>query len=84
MAFEKPVSPPSTEPRTKAGQAARPGSGQGWDFSNCAMIVAHPDDETLWAGGLMLLHPESRWTVMTICRKSDADRAARFQRVMQY
>jgi LmbE family N-acetylglucosaminyl deacetylase len=84
MAFEKPVSPPSTEPRTKAGQAARPGSGQGWDFSNCAMIVAHPDDETLWAGGLMLLHPESRWTVMTICRKSDTERAAKFQRVMQY
>ena len=25
-----------------------------------AVIVAHPDDETLWAGGLLLAHPE--WT----------------------
>ena len=44
----------------------------------CAVIVAHPDDETLWAGGLMLMHPEAKWTVVTICRKSDADRAPRF------
>jgi LmbE family N-acetylglucosaminyl deacetylase len=26
--------------------------------NKCAVIVAHPDDETLWAGGLMLMHPE--------------------------
>jgi LmbE family N-acetylglucosaminyl deacetylase len=26
--------------------------------NECAVIVAHPDDETLWAGGLMLMHPE--------------------------
>ncbi|MFZ0034729.1 MAG: hypothetical protein WAK60_07065 [Sedimentisphaerales bacterium] len=46
--------------------------------SKCAVIVAHPDDETLWAGGFMLMHPEVKWTVVTICRKSDADRAPRF------
>ena len=49
-----------------------------WTFEKCAVIVAHPDDETLWAGGAMLMHPESRWTVVTLCRKSDADRASRF------
>ena len=25
------------------------------------MIVAHPDDETLWAGGTILKHPEWHW-----------------------
>jgi LmbE family N-acetylglucosaminyl deacetylase len=29
-----------------------------------AVIVAHPDDEVLWAGGLMLMHPDSNWTVI--------------------
>jgi LmbE family N-acetylglucosaminyl deacetylase len=67
-----------------AGQTPRLHSGQGWDFSNCLVIVAHPDDETLWAGGIMLLHSETRWTVITLCRKSDPDRAAKFQRVMEY
>jgi len=46
--------------------------------SECAVIVAHPDDETLWAGGLMLMHPEVKWTIVTICRKSDPNRAPRF------
>ncbi len=49
-----------------------------WDFSSCAVIVAHPDDETLWAGGTIMMHPESEWTVVSLCRKSDRDRAPRF------
>jgi len=51
--------------------------------SECAVIVAHPDDETLWAGGLMLMHPEAEWTVVTICRKSDPDRAPRFFKALK-
>jgi len=47
-------------------------------FGNCAVIVAHPDDETLWAGGTIMMHPESKWTVVSLCRKSDRDRAPRF------
>jgi len=46
--------------------------------SNCAIIVAHPDDETLWCGGIILLHPRVLWTVITLCRKSDPDRAPKF------
>ncbi len=53
------------------------------DFRSCVVIVAHPDDETLWAGGTILMHPESEWTVVTLCRKSDPDRAPRFYRVME-
>jgi len=51
--------------------------------SECVVIVAHPDDETLWAGGLMLMHPEAKWTVVTICRKSDPDRAPKFFKALE-
>ncbi len=43
-----------------------------------AIIVAHPDDETLWAGGTMLLHPEWAVRVVSLCRGGDPDRAPRF------
>ena len=54
-----------------------------WTYNNCAVVVAHPDDETLWAGGLMLMHPKVKWTVVTLCRKSDPDRAPRFLKALE-
>ncbi len=48
-----------------------------------AVIVAHPDDETLWAGGLILSHPEWDWFICTLCRAGDPDRAPRFGRVLE-
>ena len=53
-------------------------------FYNAAVIVAHPDDETLWSGGTILMHPEIRWTIITLCRKSDAERSLRFQEALKY
>lgn len=50
---------------------------------NAAVIVAHPDDETLWAGGLILAHPDYNWFIATICRKSDPDRSQKFFRVVE-
>src|SRR5512134_878924 len=50
---------------------------------NCVAIVAHPDDETLWAGGTMLMHPDSCWTVVTLTRKSDPDRAPKFYKALE-
>lgn len=41
-------------------------------------IVAHPDDETLWAGGTILLNPKVDWTILSLCRKSDPDRQPKF------
>jgi len=54
-----------------------------WTFRKCAVVVAHPDDETLWAGGTILMHPESEWTILTLCRKSDPDRAPKFFKVAE-
>lgn len=58
-------------------------SAQIKDGSNCAVIVAHPDDETLWAGGTILMHPNTDWTIITLCRKSDPDRAPKFHNAVK-
>ncbi len=59
------------------GVASRSGPGL-----RAAVIVAHPDDETLWCGGYILTHPELRWRIVTLCRASDPDRAPKFSRVL--
>lgn len=43
-----------------------------------AIIVAHPDDETLWAGGTILAHKEWKCYIVSLCRKFDTDRAPKF------
>jgi LmbE family N-acetylglucosaminyl deacetylase len=43
-----------------------------------AVIVAHPDDETLWAGGTILSHPAWNVCIIALCRASDRDRAPKF------
>lgn len=43
-----------------------------------AVIVAHPDDETLWSGGTILSHPSWKWLIVCLCRGSDKERAPRF------
>jgi LmbE family N-acetylglucosaminyl deacetylase len=48
------------------------------NIHNVCIIVAHPDDETLWAGGMILMHPEWDCKVFTLCRASDPDRAPKF------
>jgi LmbE family N-acetylglucosaminyl deacetylase len=48
------------------------------ESKKAAVIVAHPDDETLWAGGMILSRPAWNWFIATLCRASDRDRAPRF------
>lgn len=48
-----------------------------------AVIVAHPDDETLWAGGTLLSHPAWHCFIVSVCRGSDKDRAPRFENVLK-
>ena len=38
------------------------------------IIVAHPDDETIWMGGTILKYTELEWTIYSLCRASDKDR----------
>ena len=48
-----------------------------------AVIVAHPDDETLWTGGTILSHPSWQWFIVCLCRGSDIDRAPRFYNALK-
>lgn len=48
-----------------------------------AVIVAHPDDETLWAGGTILSHPSWNWFIVSLCRGNDKERAPRFLKTLQ-
>jgi len=48
------------------------------------VVVAHPDDEVIWMGGVMMRFKNVDWTVLSLCRASDADREPKFRRVMEH
>jgi LmbE family N-acetylglucosaminyl deacetylase len=48
-----------------------------------AIIVAHPDDETLWAGGTLLHHPSWQCFIVCLCRKSDKERSDKFYQALK-
>ncbi len=52
-------------------------------FRQALVIVAHPDDETLWMGGTILMQPDREWHISSLSRKDDPDRAPRFQHVLE-
>ena len=52
-------------------------------LKTAALIVAHPDDETLWAGGFVLEHPSWEWLIISLCRGNDPERAPRFARAVK-
>ncbi|MBS3088923.1 PIG-L family deacetylase [Candidatus Pacearchaeota archaeon] len=47
------------------------------------VIVAHPDDETIWMGGTILRNKNWEWTIFSLCRKNDVDRAPKFKKVCE-
>ncbi|MBB6112015.1 N-acetylglucosaminyl deacetylase, LmbE family [Mucilaginibacter lappiensis] len=49
---------------------------------NVAIIVAHPDDETLWVGGTILKNRDWQCFIACLCRKNDLDRAPKFEKVL--
>ena len=48
-----------------------------------AIIVAHPDDETLWAGGTILNHSMWNCFIVSVCRGGDKDRAPKFYKALK-
>lgn len=48
-----------------------------------AVIVAHPDDETLWAGGTILSHPSWNFFIACLCRGDDNERAPRYRNALK-
>jgi LmbE family N-acetylglucosaminyl deacetylase len=48
-----------------------------------AVVVAHPDDETLWAGGTLLMHQDWSVFIISLCRGSDPDRAPRYVQALE-
>ncbi len=47
------------------------------------IIVAHPDDETLWSGGTILSHQTWEWFIVSLCRSKDPDRAPKFFKALK-
>ena len=48
-----------------------------------AIIVTHPDDEILWAGGTILNNPLWKCFIVCLCRKNDPDRAPKFYKSLK-
>ena len=48
------------------------------------MIVAHPDDETLWTGGTILKKHDWIWSIFSLTRLSDPDRSSRFRNALTF
>ncbi len=50
-------------------------------MTKALVIVAHPDDETIWMGGYIIRYPDWDWTIVALCRVNDGDREPRFRNV---
>jgi LmbE family N-acetylglucosaminyl deacetylase len=48
------------------------------------VLIAHPDDETIWMGGSLLHYARIDWTILSLCRKTDKDRYPKYLRACQF
>jgi len=47
------------------------------------VIVTHPSDETLWAGGTLLMHPETKWTILSLCGGDNTELKEKFTKATE-
>jgi LmbE family N-acetylglucosaminyl deacetylase len=78
-----PLTPPFLLPRTSDNIFQQANVVDKHGSKTVAVIVAHPDDETLWVGGTILSHPSWNWHIAVLCRASDGDRAPKFFQAQQ-
>lgn len=53
------------------------------DLKSVAIIVSHPDEETLWAGGTILSHPLWNCFVVCLSKANDPELAPRFYNALK-
>lgn len=51
-------------------------------FKKALVVVAHPGDETLWAGGTIMMYPEIEWTVLALFGQEDPKRISKFHKAV--
>lgn len=49
---------------------------------NATLIVAHPDDETIFCGGTILSYPKWNWTVICVTMQTHTSRPQEFEKAM--
>lgn len=47
------------------------------------IIVAHPDAQILWTGGIILNNPQWNFFINSLCRKNDENRSSKFYKVLK-
>ena len=48
--------------------------GNNGGLVKAAIVMAHPDDETIWTGGTLLTHKDWRWKLYVVTHNEDDDR----------